>query len=1336
MLERTAASIEPCGLHRVLPSAARASMIKGRGRRPLQTTFWNHGASDIELLDACQALVRMPFHSSNGGPPSAAPAKPERRLDPMTASSFLLDFLYPTGAAALLRRLLPASPERFDPAQKLSRPGARLYTSPASGRDEQPHRTALSASQDALRVFLVPKPIKEQREVGAQSNELEDQEAAGQVLDKEGRLLPQDLQHAAESPETESPETLRKLLASGQTEAYDQVWELYARLDPKSSNELRRQVLLHLGQSSRPQDAQRVYELFFLFPTEEWTEYLVRAVLRAFFILDNREAAMEIFTRAIQQRGLINLLDDMLAHYFKISAWDMVRKTMKAYSTLPPGSPSTVKLPQLAATPFFLFKLGKCYRSQKMAGEEVPPDANELDLLLKLVATNSLALFEVHDAIAILRRAQDATAYETFIRLCVDQRNTKLASQMYKKYRMLSDVRVHKAILRLMLDIYYPHDVLGMETVLKDWYRHYGVLDLRAYQKFIAFYAANRDLKAVSHFAAEYRRHYPFRANTDASLLSSEMKVHAARCDPKAARSTMDAAEQAAKLKSEPSPVTTIHWNIYLDAFAKAGEYDGAIKAFSHICDERSPDGYTFGTMMGMAGSRGDLQFTLELFKLANEKGIPSDTALIDAVIEAYCQNDRFAEAEMLCLKMTRRKRHRDMVCTTLWNTLLFHHAERRDLSTVNRLLETMSQHQVPYDSNTYTHLLSALLYCKQSHHAYHFIRIVSSEGIFQPSAEHYTLLMSAFLHSHEPHMALKVNTLMSKMHLPDSAARAEKVIQALSQWREMPLHLREGDEGANVLITAMKTFQVLVVERDRKIPDSSRSTTAAYSRMLFLLTQMREFTTARWLIGLHDRVDPNNVPVRLLHSIMLADYYEMKFDAVKSTWDLVLERTMRQSMPPPSLANISSDPPQVFPAYRYSLSDPLKTMQRMYTVQEKPEALMALIAHVRAMGFELDSKNWNYYVQALAQLKKWKEAFAITEERLMPQWRGWHRVRVRENQKNEIPLEVRRLSSSRREVRPISHTLIILTKEYIDLEQMALWSKAASSLFDKINTECPKTVRAITTMVRSDSEFEAEVFSGQRAAAVRERDFGYLKTINKETTEKPTMVRPDSKVKPEVSSGQRATVVKQRDPEVLESGKETTAKPAMVHPDSKVEPEVSSGQRATAVHERDSRVLESRKETTATMTMDRSDFAFKPELLSGQRSAAVHERDPEVLKSRNKEITTDDFRAQLLGQEAGEKHPNVLPRQTKAIKASEKPPTILERRNEVVKVGDRHVDILSTQIQVIEAALVAKKKKPRKKRRRKEKAMPAAQPVSELEKALLVAHTAEKKKEWGEVTW
>ncbi|KAH6856514.1 hypothetical protein B0I37DRAFT_77470 [Chaetomium sp. MPI-CAGE-AT-0009] len=1166
MLERTATSIEPCSssLQRVLPSAK----SRLQSRRKLATTFFHHGATETEFIDACQALMRQaPAESKN----PATPAKPSQKAETMTASGLLLDFLYPSGTAALLRRPYPIHPVRLESASRPRNHMSRLFTSAASRRSDQPPTSQAAADESAS----LEEPEEEDFE---EEPDHEDGVAAGD---------------AEENDSFAAATMLRKLLYSNRAGAYDQIFQHYMKLDPSLKDDFTTDVLLAISASTRPIEAWRVNDLFAKYQLDDWTEELVRAAVKAQLTLHKVPEAMAIFKIAMEQRGFGGALDYIAAYGFELSSWDIVLEAWELYLNIkgdeepvyaPPtrviGEPveppegqgmeqgaeptklpnidsdpeptaaqetdpqaaeessqvrhvgsgaetSTVQesetssrpegeltephdadseaaqvqtplpgggsgFPTLAATTDFEAKVKELYKFLENNPETMSQRTALVDSFLRHLVRHSLELFRASDVVFMLHRAEDPRSYERFIVSSAEKDRKRLATDLYRKYRALPGVRVDESVLRVMIDVFFPHNVVGMEQLLEDWYRGYGHLDERAYHKYMAFYSGRGDVKSIMRLVDEYTKHYDVTPEDEPKFIHTLMQAHAVRGDPEAARQVMeDAAERTGE-----APVIK-QWNILMNAHTKAGDYGGAIELFSYICNELEPDHYTFGTMMGMAGFRGDLQFTLELFQLAKDRNVEPTAAMVRALVEAYCQNDRFAEAEKLCINVTKR-RELPGSYTLLWNTLLQHNARRRDLTTVNRLLEFMSSQGIVYNQETYSHLLLALLYARQSHHAMHLLRVANREGVFEPTADHFVLLMAAFINSGEPHMTLKTNELMAQMNFPQSAMRMTKVIDALGRWQQLPSSKRRGVNAEHFLKKILRDFYKAMEREDQGGPDDIRSVIGLYSKVLFILTQMREHATVQQLIHLHNtrypaRASQETVPLKLLHQIMLADFFEKKYDRVHETWALILKRTSKRYQPASSHLNPDeNDDPEdpskpVVYAQRFRLCDPLKTMQRLFLEEKDPDGLLALVATVRQRGFDLDSKNWNYHVQALARLKKWREAFTVCENVLMPQWAGWYAVRAEGQVKNQVPLELRRAGTNPHRPRPIAHTLLVLAKEYMDLEQMMLWSREASRQFQYINESCPKTVRAVTTMHRSGSRLEAQIFGEAKRKGLEE---------------------------------------------------------------------------------------------------------------------------------------------------------------------------------------------------------------------------------------------------------
>src|SRR6187402_1293094 len=98
MLERTAGCLESGSLRRLLP-ASRKTL---KSRRTLHSSFWSHGASDLELSPLWTALVR------------AADAVDQGQKTSTGTTGMLLDFLYPAGTVNFLRQYSGLGIERQD----------------------------------------------------------------------------------------------------------------------------------------------------------------------------------------------------------------------------------------------------------------------------------------------------------------------------------------------------------------------------------------------------------------------------------------------------------------------------------------------------------------------------------------------------------------------------------------------------------------------------------------------------------------------------------------------------------------------------------------------------------------------------------------------------------------------------------------------------------------------------------------------------------------------------------------------------------------------------------------------------------------------------------------------------------------------------------------------------------------------------------------------------------------------------------------------------------------------------------------------------------------------
>ncbi|KAK0672594.1 hypothetical protein QBC41DRAFT_313583 [Cercophora samala] len=1118
MLERAATTLEPCSsLQRILPTARHCLQT----RRQLHTTFWQHGAYDFELLDACQAILRTPRSEPSPIRPSS---RTKETPEPMMASVFLLDFLYPRGAVAMLRRMYPVLPKRLEPIAKVHQPFSRLFMSSYQDRNSQPTSSQIGARGP---------PNQTQTQYYEEDGEADD-------------VQEPNLEH--HDPAVFTMEDYRRLPAVERLEVfidnktfrgnYERIWETFAELGPEVQVHFRPKVIRALATSARPLEAWRVQELFALYDVEEWTEENVWAQIRADLVTGNLTSALSVFRAALELHGYGQPLDLLVAYGISANNWDLVMKAWRMYSeVLPTGvdvpvawlslpaepamsggakvngsgefstdllvdpptsavqedvdplasirpasgqwnyvSSPAVKYSQVFAISDLSARIRHYFANISRAHQKLPKEQWPLRGLFRHIARNSLHLFQPTVAELILDHAADPAAYESHIVYLAEQGRVREAEQQYMRYRSLKNLKPRAAVLHAILPAYYPDHVQGMERLREDWYRGYPHPDEAAYKKFLTYYAKRGDLASFYKMTKEYEEYYDPNLQRDPMYVRTLMHAHAVRGDPDSVRQVMEDAAQT--VGHQPG---RMEQNILLKAYYHEGDYDAALDLFSRMWEMDNVDQYTLTTVMKNAGWRGDLSFVLELFAMAKERSIPFSLTMMTCLVEAYCKNDRYSEAENLAIDITNEKKLQgDYV--HMWNLLIRYNAKRRDLSAVNRLLGAMSQRNVQYNQDTYSGLLLTLLYCRQAHHAMHLLHVARTQSGFEPTAHHYTLLIAAFMYSREPLMAQKILKMMKAMNFPQSAKLMATAISSLSRYEDIPPALRHENDGRGYLTRALNYFyQVLDLER-KGSPDTRRDMVNIYSKMTFVLTQMRRFTTIKDIIALHNARWPRQstlqkVPLKLLHDIMLADFHEGNYDQLRETWDIILERTVKRGMSVMAQAGpVSQEDQKVMVAQKYRLCDPLKTMQRYYLESEDADGLINLIDSVRAKGFELDSKNWNYYVQGLAKMKRWRLAFSICEDKLMGQWLGWQTDRAANMEMWKLPAEVRRLASDPKRPRPIAHTLFILAKEYMDLEKITPWSNEALREFRTIKQSAPRVVQAITN-IAAGHPLEREIF-------------------------------------------------------------------------------------------------------------------------------------------------------------------------------------------------------------------------------------------------------------------
>jgi pentatricopeptide repeat-containing protein PET309 len=310
MLERTAACLEPCGL-RVLPPHKKAL----RSTRQLHTTFWQHGAADIELTTAWQALMHGTVDANS------ALFEEARRGPSLSASAFLLDFLYPTGAVALMsRRLSPISPDRSDRLRFRTRPS---HVSPRLYNSSLPRLQPESSSSD----------VRSQSHAARVNRQIRDGTPGHTPLSS--------IESNALEPLTPTDShthivAIERILEREKFDDVDLLWRHYTSLDESSQNAHFHPVLAFLSRTGRVSDSWKISELFHRLDISNWDHSTFVAGVSAEISLQNLSQALSIFERGLRSTTLDNItlvdaLDLLLASALSSSSTDFLQEIWKLY---------------------------------------------------------------------------------------------------------------------------------------------------------------------------------------------------------------------------------------------------------------------------------------------------------------------------------------------------------------------------------------------------------------------------------------------------------------------------------------------------------------------------------------------------------------------------------------------------------------------------------------------------------------------------------------------------------------------------------------------------------------------------------------------------------------------------------------------------------------------------------------------------------------------------------------------------------------------------------------------------------------------------------------------
>ncbi|KAF2732743.1 hypothetical protein EJ04DRAFT_553853 [Polyplosphaeria fusca] len=1113
MLERASICLESGGRKLV---QARTQYL--RSSRILHSSFWHHGVADLST----QASLVSVLLSDRGGDVDDSTPITTPRTGTGSHDGLLLGFLYPEKTLALLRRISKYSWDTIE------------------------RRRVQPANAGSIRHFSTTRTHwPRNKEI-----ELEDD-------------LRTELHERLRG--STAADALAELVDSDELGQGELAWQLYARVDERDrTSKLRCDVLQYLDLPGNSTQATRTLRIFNSLPVEDRTVLAHRVGISAYLILDMIGNAVNIHEEAAQRHGYSDFgTNILLGRAVQDYQWDIALRVFRNFWQ---HSPFTDAASSVWSRPKAEFrhivwegtenvadlhdKLNSFLQHVRQFQHELrtPEDKTSLELFLQgfipatikqvLAAKNPkedfiwkffIALFEELQPLSLPRlrkRAYDyaLSALYNVPRYQVYTNQPRILSRLYNQYREEAyhspyrDLRPLRRTIELLMHLNARHGSVDVVQALeRDMRRFHSskAVNLRFLMHFYADYGLVE--KVIELFNELCGREPDTITLKDLSAL---LFVHARRID------VAGTLRQFRRISDEfgLTPNTTC-WNMVLLAHARADDLEGAFGFFNEIEASGVPlDQYTFGTLLDLCASRGDLEAFEALYSKADQLsiGLRNMTATRSGYVEA-CLNAGDAEgAEAVAHRMLEDSRKGTLhgSLTHTWNLLITHHALNRDLESSRRLYRQMVNYGIPLDSWTYAALMRSLIEVGQTNAAYRIMRTTMRNNNIRVYAFHYAIVMTGFLSEGQYEHALKVHERMKERNPTQTPSSRLASLEVVG--RNELRRISEASKGARVhlyrlteveetlrqmLFDSFESQQALRQPRHKyQIDSRSHSVPQDYFGLLILLYSTKgAYEVCKELLKAASAATPDDenyaYSIGLLTAIMEAHLRAGEYDEVAKCWHLAKAQAEKlvktaeavQNPGPPALGFDSIIDPEVRNAFASAKiatnrRQVLARAARIYirsllnqsdnaSLQEAQRTFRELITS----GFALDDITWNEFIQMLAQRGRVIDAFTACETYLMPHFPGWRftsPIYARKDRRGYLWQDVRHYDITKKTVMPRYKTLVVLAAAYKQIRRDQSngvgWKPEMGGWVGEILEQlAPLTTRAIDTMPVKDDRVQ-----------------------------------------------------------------------------------------------------------------------------------------------------------------------------------------------------------------------------------------------------------------------
>jgi len=936
------------------------------------------------------------------------------------------------------------------------------------------------------------------------------------------------------TPTIPCDEALRKLQtliginAKGEyQESWDQAWDYYQNLDEDlRTADIRLGLMNILSSSPRSRDWHRLLWVFEQIDLLERTSSMYLEAILFYLKVKIPDKAVAAHSEALDAIGTeSNIGSDLLiAHLIGSGDWDLMLNawTDRVDTYKDQGRTQALKSWQdtlqltLGSMPGLNSKVlafMKAINAGTVLGAYTEEAFSLFAFLVKGVLNKGLSFGTTRnaDVLAFLQRHESAGAsmYEILCMRTLDATGPSPAIRMshahkiYHQYRRnCTPFRPSRRLLHAMIkSAVGVNDVEYALALLADWRIYYQDLPSSLTGLMIKGLAKSGDLDQAQKLLEQYITRQ--QGDTPSiKLFYPLLQFHAERGASEVVMAELD------KIRSQKLEPDTVCWNILLNAHEKADDLEGVLSALSSMLEAGvQPDAYTVGTVMAASASRGDVDLCDQMLNMANENhnGIPRTAAMNDCMVLALLNDRQVGKAELFARQVTTNTA--TIASTRMWNQILSYHSlssRNEAVRNTTRVAQEMQRLKVRFDGLTYSCLMRAYVVERKPAIARRILQKTMQTKV-QATALHYAIVMDGYADMQMFEQGIRMhadmlgrgiptdrNSQIAVQRLQLSAARA-RLAQERGNLSEVRVDIL--DELLEEIMPSAEIAKPVAGTPElysSKFFGAEGAAAALFNLPMSFYSDVRACDVVKTLIDRYERLYPNqpedSAPLRFIAHFMNLHYRTGDFASVTRLWEVAKAKATRTSR----LVSTSTSN-YIAPTRRYVLSPHIDIYLRALAGQPastgRATAMYNTLQSLFALGFDLDNRNWNLYVQLLATHGAHDTAFALCEKHLMGTFpASWSpvepRVRYFQASRTKAPgtefLGPRGTFLRQGELRATYKTMVRFALVLRRLRREAPFRNDSRKELEEIKKVAPKTVRAVLAMPMVDHPIATHVLGGR----------------------------------------------------------------------------------------------------------------------------------------------------------------------------------------------------------------------------------------------------------------